>query len=91
MRCEIGAYVMWYNEHRPSQALGGQTPGEIYANLRPANSKPRFEPRRRWPTGGACASPQTVIRGERGRKLSLVVGYVEGRRHLPIVELRKAA
>jgi transposase InsO family protein len=91
MRCEIGAYVMWYNEHRPSQALGGRTPGEIYANLRPANSKPRFEPRRRWPTGGACASPQTVIRSECGRKLSLVVGHVDGRRHLPVVELRKAA
>jgi putative transposase len=90
MRYEIGAYVMWYSEHRPSQALCGRTPREVYADLRLANAKPRFEPRRRWPTGGACASPQTAIRGERGVRLSLVVGYVEGRRHLPVVELRKA-
>ena len=61
MRREIGAYVMWYNEHRPSQALGGRTPWEVYAGFRPANAAPRFEPRRNWPTRGSCASPQTAI------------------------------
>ena len=50
-----------------------------------------FEPRRNWPATGLCASPQTTIRGERGVRLSLAVGYVEDRRHLPVVELRKAA
>jgi transposase InsO family protein len=91
MRREIDAYAMWYNEHRPSQALGGRTPREVCANLRPANAEPRFEPRRAWPATGPCALPQTTIRGMRGTKLSLVVGYVDGRRHLPVVELRKAA
>ncbi len=91
MRCELGSYAVWYNAHRPNQALGGRTPREVYADLRPANAGPRFEPRRNWPTTGPCASPQTAIRGRRGTKLSLVVGYVDGRRHLPVVELRKAA
>jgi transposase InsO family protein len=91
MRRELGCYATWYNEHRPGQALGGQTPWEVYTGVRPANSERRFEPRRDWPTESPCASPQTAIRGERGVSLSLVVGYMEGRRHLPVVELRKAA
>jgi len=91
MRRELGSYVIWYNMHRPSQALGGRTPWEVYTGVRPANATPRFEPRRNWPTKGPCVSPQTAIRGRRGTKLTLVVGYVDGRRHLPVVELRKAA
>ena len=91
MRREIGSYAMWYNLYRPSQGLCGRTPLEVYADLRPANASPRFEPRKNWPTTGSCASPQTAIRGARGVELSLVVGYVEGRRHLPVVELRKVA
>jgi hypothetical protein len=31
------------------------------------------------------------VHGERGTKLTLVVTLVEGRKHLPIVELREAA
>jgi transposase InsO family protein len=91
MRCELGLYAVWYNEHRPSQALGGRTPWEVYVGLQPANARSRFEPRGNWPTEGPCASPQTAISGKRGTRLSLVVGYVEGRRHLPVVELRQAA
>jgi putative transposase len=91
MRHEIDSYAVWYNEHRPNQALGGRTPREVYIGFRSANARPRFEPRGSWPPRGPCASPQTTIRGKRGTKLSLVVGYVEGRRHLPVVELRNAA
>jgi transposase InsO family protein len=91
IRHELRLYAVWYNYHRPSQALDGGTPWEIYVRLRPANAQPRFEPRGNWPTRAHCASPQTAIRGKRGAKLSLVVGYIEGRRHLPVVELRQAA
>jgi transposase InsO family protein len=91
MRHELGAYATWFNEHRPNQALDGRTPREIHAGTQPANARPRFEPRTNWPINGPCASPQTAIRGKRGTKLALAVGYVEGRRHLPMVELRKAA
>ncbi|UCF05970.1 MAG: transposase, partial [bacterium] len=91
MRRELGSYVIWYNMHRPSQALGGRTPWEVYTGVRPANIGLRFEPRRNWPVMSPCASPQTAVRGKRGTKLTLVVGYVDGRQHLPVVELRKAA
>jgi transposase InsO family protein len=91
MRCELGAYAIWYNEHRPNQALRGRTPSEVHVKIRPANVGPRFEPRKKWPPTGPCASPQTAIRGKRGTRLSLIIGYVEGRRHLPVVELRQAA
>ena len=91
MREEIALYVVWHNLHRPSQALGGRTPWEVHAGLPPANANPRLEPRAAWPVGAPCASPQTVIRGQRGQRLALVVGYLEGRRHLPVVELREAA
>jgi putative transposase len=91
IRREIALYVTWYNRHRPSKALGGKTPLEVYGHLPPANSNPRFEPRPLWPTRSPCASPQTAISGARGTKLRLVIGYLEGRRHLPIIGLRKAA
>lgn len=91
MRRELGLYAVWYNEHRPSQALGGRTPWEVQASLPSANTEPRFEPRGDWPSEGPCASPQTAIRAERGTRLSLVVGYVDGRQHLPVIELRQAA
>jgi hypothetical protein len=90
MRRELGLYTVWYDEHRPSQALGGRTPREVYDGLRPANAKPRIEPSGGWPLEASCAS-QTAARDERGATVTVIIGYVEGRRHLPIVELRKAA
>ena len=91
MRFELGLYAAWYNEYRPSQTLGGRTPREVYDGLRPANSKPRIEPRGCWPRESSCASPQTLIRGQRGATVTVVISYVKGRRHLPVVELREAA
>jgi transposase InsO family protein len=91
MRREISLYVVWYNRFRPSMALAGRTPHEVYRDLRPANSQPRFEPRRKWPRQSPCASPQAPVKGRRGTKLHLVVGYLEGRRHLPIIALHRAA
>jgi transposase InsO family protein len=91
MRHELGLYAAWYNEYRPSQALGGRTPREVYDGLRPANAGPRIEARADWPGDAACASPQTAVRGERGATVTVVISYVEGRRHLPVVELCEAA
>ncbi len=91
MRRELTFYFAWFNEHRPSQAIGGRTPREAYEGLPPANAESRFEPRITWPRRSSCAAPQTEIRGRRGAKLTLVVGYLEGRKHLPVVELRGAA
>jgi transposase InsO family protein len=91
MRNEVGLYITWYNEHRPSQALGGRTPAEVYQGSTPANIQLRYEPRKRWPTKSPCAQPRAKIKGRRGVRLELHVGYFEGRKHLPVVELRKAA
>jgi transposase InsO family protein len=91
MRHELGLYAVWYNEHRPSQALAGRTPREVYDGLRPANTKPRIEPRADWPDNASCASPQTMIRCECGATVTVIISYLEGRRHLPVVELREAA
>jgi len=90
-RRELSLFVIWYNDHRPNEALDGRTPNEVYGGLEPACLAPRFEPRRRWPRGSPCASPRTSIRGRRGVPLDLTVSYVAGRKHLPIVKLQRAA
>ena len=91
MRAEVSFYLALYNEHRPHSALGGRTPLEVYRALPPANGAARFEPRRYWPRKSRCASPVAPIRGRRGSQLKLVVDHIDGRRHLPIVELKRAA
>jgi putative transposase len=90
-RRELSLFVTWYNHDRPSAALDGRTPEEVYRNLAPACLAPRFEPRRRWPRGSPCAAPRTGIRGRRGVRLDLAVSFVAGRKHLPIVKLQRAA
>jgi len=91
MRHELGCYATWYNEHRPHQALGGCTPLEAYEGVPPANAKPRFEPRSRWPRGGRCAKPAAPVKGSCGVRIALVLHRVENRRHLPVVELKRVA
>ena len=91
VRRELTFYVAWFNEYRPSQALAGRTPREVYDGVRPANAMPRLEPRPAWPTRSKCATPQAEIQGQRGAKLTLAVSYLEDRTHLPVVELRRAA
>ena len=90
-RAEITAYVTWYDQERPHQSLGGKTPWEVYRGIPPANQAHRFEPRRRWPTGSPCSAPATRIKGRRGVKLDLVLRFADGRKHLPTVELKRAA
>jgi len=91
MRTEVSYYIAWYNEHRPHSALGGRTPLEAYRALPPANGAARFEPRRCWPRKSRCTSPAAPVKGRCGARLELVVSHVDGRRHLPVVELKRAA
>ncbi len=90
-RRELALFAIWYNGNRPSEALNGKTPDEVYHDLAPACLAPRFEPRRKWPRGSPCAEPQAPVRGRCGQRLELSVHYLSQRRHLPIVELRQAA
>ena len=88
---EVLLFVGWYNTHRPHNSLECRTPEERYKRTPPAALAPRFETRRRWPRSSPCAAPHTKIRGRCGTRLELNVRYVAGRKHLPIVALRRAA
>ena len=44
-----------------------------------------------WPSEASCASPQTAVRGQHGATVAVVISCVEGRRRLPVIELREAA
>ena len=101
MREEIRLYVDWHNRFRASQGLGGRTPDEVYYDRPPANEKPRYEPRRKWPRDALCAAPWAQVKGRRlpvrvrtqtgGVRLKVKVTFLEGRKHLPIVGLKPAA
>ena len=71
--------------------LNGKTPNEVYFRRRPANRRPRTEPRRRWPRASPCARPQTLVAGQPGDRFRLQVDFNAGRKHLPVVLLRRAA
>ena len=88
---ELNAFFVWYNEHRPHTKLGGKTPNEVYFRLRPENRRPRIEPRKRWHRPLPCARPSTLIAGQPGDRFELNVDWHDGRRHLPIVSLKRAA
>ena len=88
---ELAMYVDWYNEHRPHSVLSAQTPAEVYGGKEPASSGPRIEPRARWPVDAPCASPQAPVVREPETVVRLRVSYHAGRKHLPIVALKRAA
>ena len=90
-RKELRSIIAWYNEHRPHTTLLGRTPNEVYFHRLPACRRPRFEPRPRWPRGSPCTRPQTLVKGKPGVRLRLEVGYHAGRKHLPLVTLRRVA
>ena len=70
--------------------FGGKTPNETYNCIFSANRRPRFAPRVRWARGSPCAKPWALVRGSPGAKLSIEVRFHEGRKHLPIVTVRRA-
>lgn len=90
-RREIGLAIDWYNGYRPHMTLGGRTPNEVYTGSYPANRKPRYEPRDRWPRSSVCAQPRTLVKGQPGARIEIEVGFASGRRHLPVVHLKRAA
>ncbi len=90
-RRELLELAEWYNAERPHMSLGGRTPDEVYHGRFPANRKPRFEPRSKWPRGSPCARPWALVQGKPGVRIELDVEFQAGRRHLPIVRVRRAA
>ena len=90
-RKELALLAGWYNGHRPHMTLGGKRPDEVYFHRFPANRKPRYEPRSRWPRGSPCTKPWALTRGRPGARLELDLAFLEGRRHLPVVSLKRVA
>ena len=91
LRRLTNSWIAWYNGHRPHTALRGRTPDEAYRRIAPANTRPRWEPRSRWPRDADCAGPNAGIRGAPGVRLELVVTHIDERKHLPVVKLKRVA
>jgi putative transposase len=79
LRRELEAYAIWYNRVRPHTSLAGRTPHEAFQD-RPAPRR-RLETRPRWPCHKA----------RRAARVELVVGHLDGREHLPVLAIRRAA
>lgn len=90
-RRNVQATFDWFNEYRPHTTLRGRTPNEVYERRFPANRRSRLEPRNRWPRGAPCARPHALVRGSPGARLSLELKFHNGRKHLPIVTVYRAA
>ncbi len=88
---ELSIFADWYNGQRPHASLNTRTPDEVYFGRRPACRMPRFEPRSRWPRRSPCAAPCTLIRRRPGVVVELDVSRRCGRKHLPVVGLRRVA
>ena len=44
-----------------------------------------------WPLGSPCAKPWALVRGKPGAKVQCEVAFHVGRRHLPVVCIKRAA
>ena len=75
---DLAAWVEWYHEHRPHQGLGGQTPADVRDGRVPASDGVNIPTRVR-------DGPSPVS------GLELRIDFVRGKRHLPIVKLKRAA
>ena len=69
----------------------GKTPNEVYHSRPPAHEQPRFEPRRDWPCKSPCAKPQVDVDRKAGDPVIIEIDCHEGRSHLPIIRVRRAA
>ncbi len=90
-RRELLLFLEWYNTHRPHTILGGKTPNEVYTHQFPSQRRPRIEPRPQWPRPAPCAKPRVLVAGQPGARFDFHVDYIAGRKHLPVVTLRRAA
>jgi transposase InsO family protein len=88
VRSELAATVRWYNEHRPHRALHGATPAEVCDGRIPANEKPGLETRTRYPLARSGAKG---LARRCAKPFVLDMTFVDGRKHLPIVALKRAA
>ncbi len=87
MTAEVDRYLGWYAMHRPHEALRGATPHEVLHALVPRCEQTGMEVRPRYPLSRPrpCMSTRRRVR----KRLEVKVSYIDGRAHLPVVELRQ--
>ena len=90
MQAEVALFARWYNEHRPHTAFRGATPGELRDGVKPAKDTLRLETRSAVPLPRG-RPPRDGPRRVRCSGLEASVQRLEGRHHLPILSLRRAA
>jgi hypothetical protein len=88
---ELSLYCDWYNGERPHTSLDGATPGEIHDGVKPASKREQLGLRTRPTSGRATEATRARRSGRRNAEIELIVEYLDGRRHLPVVSLRSAA
>ena len=89
MQHELVLYVIWYNLHRPHSAfmrkqnrcevMGPRTPQEVYEGVWESNRQ--NAPPDINESSYNCELPPIEIN----------ISYFEGRRHLPVIEIKKAS
>ena len=83
---ELLSYVRWYNEHCPHRTLHAKTPNEVSEARFPASEQPRIETRDRPTRESSSTAASHKVAG-----LRLLVKHFEDRKHLPVMELKRAA
>jgi hypothetical protein len=71
--------------------LTGCTPNERYYCRKPANRRPRWEPRAKWPRPSPCAKPNTLVKGQPGVTPTLEIEFVDDENRLPVLTLNRSA
>jgi transposase InsO family protein len=84
MQSLLDTYALWYNEHRPHQGLGGDTPNERASGGVAARTQPRVEPRTTYPVPTDGSVKARVL------DLRLVVRRSTAAKQLVVVELNAA-
>ena len=85
MHFELDAYLRWYSVWRPHAVASG---ARLRTNLPGADTNVvRLETRPRYPLPTGRDSPEA----ERAAALDLSLSYLDGCRHLPCIEIRRAA
>jgi hypothetical protein len=70
-------------------SLNGKTPNEVYYHHHAANAKPRIETRPRAKHSIPCAKPRMCIAGRPGTKVKVMLEFLDGRQHLPIIKVER--
>ena len=98
---ELELIIDWYNEHRPHETLASrkrqrseetQRGGERLSELAPAaNGQPPFDAAHTMATRFTLRGASGGLEGDPGDPIIFEIDCLDGRRHLPLIRVRRAA